>query len=90
MSRDNPSIAIGGGFQAMSAGLNGASAFHNWNSIQFYDDAFLTRGTHSLKFGFALERMRYNFFRSNNPQGIVRFGTLANFLLPSRVVAVRS
>src|SRR5258708_38069641 len=29
-----------------------------WNSFQFYDDAFLTRGTHSLKFGFAAEHMQ--------------------------------
>jgi hypothetical protein len=77
---DNPSIRISGGFAAMGAGLNGAFSHHDWNSIQFYDDAFLTRGTHSLKFGFALERMRYNFFQKYNPEGIVRFASLQNFL----------
>src|SRR5712691_515690 len=77
---DNPSIRIGGGFSAPGAGLNGGFSHHGWNSIQFYDDAFLTRGTHSLKLGFALERMRYSFFQKYNPEGIVRFTSLANFL----------
>jgi hypothetical protein len=77
---NNPSIRIGGGFAAMSPGLLGGFSHHDWNSIQFYDDAFLTRGTHSLKFGFAMERMRYNFFQSYNPWGIVRFNSLAQFL----------
>ena len=77
---DNPSIRISGGYAALGAGLLGAISHHNWNSYQFYDDAFLTRGTHSLKFGFALENMRYNFFQKYNPQGIVRFGSLNQFL----------
>ena len=29
-----------------------------WNSFQAYDDAFLTKGVHSIKFGFAFERMQ--------------------------------
>jgi hypothetical protein len=77
---NNPSIRISGGYAAMSPGLLGGFSHHDWNSIQFYDDAFLTRGTHSLKFGFALERMRYNFFQSYNPYGIWRFGSLNQFL----------
>jgi hypothetical protein len=77
---DNPSTRVGGGFATLDPGLNGAVSLHNWNSYQFYDDAFLTRGTHSLKFGFALENMRYNFFSKYNPEGILRFTSLANFL----------
>jgi outer membrane receptor protein involved in Fe transport len=77
---DNPSTRISGGFTALTPGLNGAFSNHNWNSIQFYDDAFLTRGTHALKFGFAMERMDYNFFQKYNPEGIWRFTSLANFL----------
>jgi hypothetical protein len=76
----NPSVRIGGGFTALAPGLQGGASLHNWNSIQFYDDAFLTRGTHSLKFGFAMERMRYNFFQIYNPYGIWRFNSLAQFL----------
>ena len=29
-----------------------------WNSYQLYDDAFLTKGAHTMKFGFAAENMR--------------------------------
>ena len=80
LGRNSPSIRISGGFANMPAGFPGGFSHHNWNSYQFYDDAFLTRGTHSLKFGFAGENMRYNFFQFYNPQGIVRFTSLANFL----------
>jgi len=82
---DNPSTRIGG-FSPLSAGLNGGYSLHNWNSFQFYDDAFVTRGTHALKFGFAVERMDYNFFQDYNPLGIWRFNgvhglsPLASFL----------
>jgi carboxypeptidase family protein/TonB-dependent receptor-like protein len=79
-NKDNPSTRIGGGFTTLDAGLLGGYSLHNWNSYQFYDDAFLTRGTHSLKFGFALENMRYNFFQNYNPEGIWRFSSLTNFL----------
>src|SRR5260370_24949326 len=65
----------------MGGGANAAFSFHNWNSYQFYDDAFLTRGTHSVKFGFAMENMRYNFFQRYKPEGIWRFSSLRNFLI---------
>jgi hypothetical protein len=76
----NPSTRIGGGFTTLSPGVFGGFSFHNWNSYQFYDDAFLTKGAHSLKFGFALENMRYNFFQSYNPYAILRFNSLTDFL----------
>jgi Carboxypeptidase regulatory-like domain/TonB-dependent Receptor Plug Domain len=76
----NPSTRIAGGYTILPAGLNGGFSHHNWNSYQFYDDAFLTRGTHSLKFGFAMENMRYNFFQSYNPWAIWRFNSLTQFL----------
>lgn len=31
-----------------------------WNSYQLYDDAFLTKGTHTMKFGFDVENMRHD------------------------------
>ncbi|HEV2200270.1 MAG TPA: carboxypeptidase regulatory-like domain-containing protein [Bryobacteraceae bacterium] len=64
---------ITSGLSRTSAGLPGGFTHFNWNSIQFYDDAFLTRGKHSLKFGFALERMRYNPFSLYQPNGLLRF-----------------
>jgi hypothetical protein len=33
-----------------------------------------------VKFGFAMENMRYNFFQRYNPEGIWRFSSLRNFL----------
>jgi outer membrane receptor protein involved in Fe transport len=48
--------------------------------LQAYDDAFLTRGTHSLKFGFALENMRYNFLSATTLYGLIRFNSLTDFL----------
>jgi hypothetical protein len=53
--------------------------FH-WNSFQVYDDAFLTRGRHSVKFGFALERMQDNILAAQDPSGLFTFGSLSSFL----------
>ena len=66
-------IVLGGGFGKTTAGIPPGFTHHNWDSIQFYDDAFWTRGKHSLKFGFALERMRYDPFSLYLPTGLLRF-----------------
>jgi hypothetical protein len=51
-----------------------------WNSFQAYDDAFLTKGVHSIKFGFAFERMQTNSATPSDPTGLFAFGSLADFL----------
>jgi len=61
------------GWSRTSPGLPGAFTLFNWNSIQFYDDAFWTHGAHSLKFGFAMENMRYNPFNLYLPNALMRF-----------------
>jgi Carboxypeptidase regulatory-like domain/TonB dependent receptor-like, beta-barrel len=53
---------------------------HTWNSFQVYDDAFLTRGAHSMKFGFAFERMQHDPFIFTQPNGTFIFGSLKDFL----------
>src|SRR6202140_1588079 len=63
-----------GGFGAV-----GEFDFH-WNSYQFYDDAFATLGTHSLKFGFAFENIRDNELGKTSPLGQFVFGSLSDFL----------
>jgi hypothetical protein len=68
-----PPVMFISGFARTPGGLPPAFTHHTWNSIQFYDDAFLTRGTHSIKFGFAMERMRYTPFSLYLPTGLVRF-----------------
>jgi hypothetical protein len=57
-----------------------SSPDHYWNSFQFYDDGFLTRGVHSFKFGFAFERMQHNLLIAQPLNGVFNFGSLQNFL----------
>jgi hypothetical protein len=52
-----------------------------WNSFQFYDDAFLTRGTHSLKFGFAAEHMQNDELSGAGANGTFSFISFQGFLL---------
>jgi Carboxypeptidase regulatory-like domain/TonB dependent receptor/TonB-dependent Receptor Plug Domain len=58
---------------------------HYWNSFQFYDDAFVVRGNHSIKFGASLERVQHNIHFSQKSNGTFTFSSLENFLtnLPS-------
>jgi len=53
---------------------------YHYNSYQFYDDAFATSGTHSLKFGFAFENIRDNELGKTSPLGQFVFGSLSAFL----------
>ena len=70
-----------GGIPEFLGGLGGANFYsYHWNSFQGYDDAFLTRGTHSLKFGAGVERMQNNYLSESNPAGTWTFGTLSDFL----------
>jgi hypothetical protein len=78
LGRNAPALFISG-LSQLPGGFPGGASVHVWNSYQFYDDAFVTRGTHSLKLGFAVERMQYNPFAIYNPNGIVR-ASLKNFL----------
>jgi hypothetical protein len=75
-----PQITVTG-LSTMSSSIGAIGAVLNfWNSYQLYDDAFLTKGTHSLKFGFAFERMQSNFRPSPGDNGVYKFGSLTNFL----------
>ncbi len=67
------------GLVTMLGALGSVSAdILTWNSYQFYDDAFLTRGTHSLKFGFAFEHMQNDEFSGGvPPNGQYNFPSLA-------------
>lgn len=74
-----PQIPISGITTAF--GLGGFNKFkHAWNSIQLYDDAFYTRGTHAIKFGFAFERMQYNILEQLSPNGRMNGYSLDAFL----------
>jgi hypothetical protein len=78
-----------GGISPFRGGLNGGSPWlYAWNSYQVYDDAVLTRGRHSLKFGGAFERMQSNMEAFSDVDGGFSFGTLQAFLTnnPSRFI----
>src|SRR6266851_3782938 len=61
---------IGGAGLTTAIGLGGLNRFlHRWTSGQVNDDAFLSRGTHTIKFGFAFERMLYNVLEKLSPNG---------------------
>ena len=79
--RDAAFIHIGGGPTDMPGGVGGLPTyFYRWNSFQAYDDAFFNRGTHSIKFGFAFERMLMQATALTDPNGIWNFVDLPSFL----------
>jgi len=80
--RFSPELAVNG-LDTMDGALGDVSSdLLTWNSFQAYDDAFLTRGTHSLKFGFSWEHMQnFEFSGGVPPNGQYTFGSLAGFLL---------
>jgi hypothetical protein len=69
------------GLTNFGGGLNGTSFGNYWfRTWQFYDDAFWSLGKHSIKGGFAFERIQSDFRLAANPDGVFRFNTLADFL----------
>jgi Carboxypeptidase regulatory-like domain/TonB dependent receptor len=69
------------GIPLMTGGVGAnPTYFYRWNSFQYYDDAFFTRGKHSIKFGGSVERMQLNATGLSNPNGVFTFGGLQSFL----------
>ena len=71
----------------LTSGLNTTPGFapptfsYAWNAYQVYDDAFLTKGLHSIKFGFGYERDQLNQTTTTADYlGTFRFGSLESFL----------
>lgn len=80
-TRNAAYVHFGGGATDMPGGTGGLSTFfYRWNSYQVYDDAFVTRGTHSIKFGVAVERMLDNVQSYGDPNGQWYFPSLQDFL----------
>ncbi|HEX3376486.1 MAG TPA: hypothetical protein VHS29_06470, partial [Candidatus Acidoferrales bacterium] len=68
-------------------GVGGLPSYlYRWNSFQVYDDAFWTKGAHSIKYGVAVERMMLQVTAKTDPNGVWNFTNLQNFLTnsPSR------
>jgi hypothetical protein len=74
-------VLFSGGISDFTGGVGGSPTyFYHWNSLQGYDDAFWTKGTHSLRFGGAFERLFLNVVADTDPNGIWHFNDFASFL----------
>lgn len=79
--RDAAYVSVGGITPDMSGGVGGLPTYlYRWDSFQAYDDAFITKGTHSIKFGAAFERMLLQAVALTDPNGIWKFPDLLSFL----------
>jgi hypothetical protein len=78
--KDATLVVVGGGLTDLDGGLGSlATWLFRWTSIQAYDDAFLTKGLHSLKFGVGFERMQFNLKTLTGP-GTFKFPNFQSFL----------
>ncbi len=69
------------GLTAFVGGLGAIGSYHfHWTSIQAYDDVSFTRGSHILKFGGGIERIRDNILATSDPNGVFSFNSLSDFL----------
>jgi hypothetical protein len=69
------------GLTFFSGGLSTQQpAEYNWNSWQVYDNVFLTKGIHGLKFGGNVERIIDNQSTPSQPGGDFEFSSLLDFL----------
>ncbi len=69
------------GMSSMPGGLGAlVNDLYNWNSFQGYDDAFLSHGKHSIKFGFAVEAMQLKVTDMTDMNGIWSFQDFQHFL----------
>lgn len=70
-----------GGLSSLPGGVGAVDHFtHGYNSYQANDDAFLTRGNHSLKIGAALEYIRSNSTGFSDVAGNWSFAGIQDFL----------
>jgi len=77
---EGPAQVIVGDITRTSGGLATTNYAFYWNSFQGYDDVFWTHGTHSVKFGGAVERIDFNFNTPFGPSGAFTFGSSLKFL----------
>jgi hypothetical protein len=77
--RTAPQVFVNG-LTTFLGGVGGEAAyFYHWNTFQIYDDAFINKGTHTIKFGFAAERMELEIKALSDPNGIFKFSNLQTF-----------
>ncbi len=75
-----PGISVSG-ITASAGGVNsGTRVRKTINAYQFFDDVFLTKGIHNLKFGVSAELDQVNEISISQPGGAFKFGSLTSFL----------
>ncbi len=80
-----PGLTVGGlnvvGLSTFTGGLDAPNTFSfHWTSLQWYIDATLKRGRHSIVLGTAVERMRDNMSTTNQLHGVYTFQSIEEFL----------
>ncbi len=89
---NNPALGIFPGENAPTLSVPGLTGFVGglnvpnqsifpYNAFQVFDEIFFTKGIHSLKFGFSVERDQDNEELRSSAGGSFSFGSFANFLL---------
>jgi outer membrane receptor protein involved in Fe transport len=76
------------GLSQIGPGLSAPQFQYFWNAYQIYDDAFVSKGAHTLKFGGTFENDQMNATtRTGDFVGTYSFSSISNFLTnqPSRV-----
>jgi hypothetical protein len=77
----NAAVVNVNGLSSMTGGVGGLPTYlYRWNSFQGYDDAFVSRGKHSIKFGGAFERMLLQVTALTDANGIWFFNSVTDFL----------
>jgi hypothetical protein len=77
-------VNVNGVLSSMTGGVGGLPTYlYRWNSVQFYDDAFVNKGKHTIKFGGAFERMMLQVTALTDANGIWFFNDLPSFLTNS-------
>ncbi|MDP9038707.1 MAG: carboxypeptidase regulatory-like domain-containing protein [Acidobacteriota bacterium] len=80
-----PNLPVGliniGAVSNFTGGLHAVGEFlFHYNSYQLYDDVYWSHGKHSVKTGFAFERLQNNQMGTSNPNGQFNFANIAGFL----------
>ncbi|MDP9050358.1 MAG: carboxypeptidase regulatory-like domain-containing protein [Acidobacteriota bacterium] len=73
--RTAPGVNVPGLTRVVGGVGSSPSYLFRFTTFQGYDDAFLTRGKHTLTFGVAFERLQNNIKALSNPNGLFNFGS---------------
>jgi hypothetical protein len=85
----DPGVSVGAlqistRYTVFSGGVIVSSPFEfRWNSFQFYENLYFTKGIHSMKFGANAERIQDNFLGADTPGGNFAFNSLTDFFTNS-------